>query len=74
MKTIFGLIVFSIVSLSLLVWLLFLGFQTQSLVDVLTLGGAFGPWSAYDIFLIFGILLMLLLPFIVFASTIFRIH
>lgn len=34
MKTIFGIIVFSIVSLSLLVWILVLGFQTQSLADV----------------------------------------
>jgi hypothetical protein len=39
MKTIFGLITFSITSLWLLVWILVLGFQTRSLVDVFTLNG-----------------------------------
>jgi hypothetical protein len=71
MKTIFGLSTFSIVSAWLLVWILVLGFQTRSLVDLVTLGGRFGPFeSGFDLFLTFAIPAVLVFAFFVMAFNI----
>ena len=71
MKTIFGFIALCIVSVSLLVWLLVLGFQTQSLGDVFTINGTFfGHWSTYEVLLAVVLPLASLMPFIVIALSV----
>lgn len=70
MNKIFGLFIFGLASIWLLVWILVLGFQTRSLGDALTLGGAFSPFeSGYDILFTFGFPLILVLAFAVLAFT-----
>jgi hypothetical protein len=60
----FGVVIFGVASLWLLVWILVLGFQTRSLVDVF--GSPFDYFeSAGDIFLAFLVPLILVLGFAV---------
>lgn len=62
MKTILGISVYSVAWLGLLVGMLVIGFQSQSLFDVFTLGGTFGHFdSAYEIIYTFVVPLIFVL-------------
>lgn len=62
MKTILGISVYSVAWFLLLAGMLFLGLQSQSLVDVFTLGGTFGhSGSGYETFFTFVVPLFFVL-------------
>ncbi|NRD79973.1 hypothetical protein HPT25_21800 [Bacillus sp. BRMEA1] len=62
MKTIIGISVYSLAWFGLLVGMLVLGLQSQSLVDVFTLGGTFGQFeSVHDTIFTFVVPLIFVL-------------
>lgn len=69
MKTILGVTVYSVAWFALLIGILVLGFQSQSLVDAFTLGGTFGHFeSVHEI--IFTFVVPLIFVFILGGTAI----